>query len=361
MHLALIRAFLTDIQLFGLETEMEKTWLDEAKEIVGEAQKAIEKFSRQETSIWMWVVPNFGTNKRARNELKKEMERINKEFSDFLDRKKRYGFHFNRSFIRREKDPSKSFSGTSQRQASEVQTSDDELNTVCDEEKLIGKSGKLLQDQKLKDLSKKFREVQKKFEDAKNREAITSSTEERLKQMKKLAKKTVNYLEKFKKDSGKEGCICKCLGRAKNKLYKKFERIDSDLDILDNTREAYSIEIREETGVVGLYDDIQAVVSQLKSGHEHVVCIVGMRGIGKTTLAKNIYEESTIVDYFPVRACVALTQMTNDDAICQAVAKDVSKANEEEINIRGDWKNTVRDLRFFVTCYQFLFKVFFLK
>ena len=224
-----------------------------------------------------------------------------------------------------------------------MQTSDDELNTVCDEEKLIARSGKLLQDQKLKDLRKKFRELQKKFEDAKNKEAITSSTEERLKQMKKLAKKTVNYLENFKKVSGKEGCICKCLGRPKNKLYGKFERIERDLDILDKTREAYGIEIREEMGVVGLYDDIQAVVSQLKSGNEHVVCIVGMRGIGKNTLAKNIYDESTIVVYFPVRAWVALTQMINYDGICEDVAKQVLKANgsKEEENIRGEWKNRV--------------------
>ena len=68
------------------------------------------------------------------------------------------------------------------------------------------------------------------------------------------------------------------------------------------------------------------MVSQLKSGNEHVVCIVGMRGIGKTTLAKNIYDETTIVDYFPDRAWVALTQMINYDAICEDVAKKVLKA-----------------------------------
>nr|POE90714.1 protein sieve element occlusion b [Quercus suber] len=71
--------------------------------------------------------------------------------------------------------------------------------------------------------------------------------------------------------------------------------------------EAYSIKIKEETGVVGLDEDIQAVVSELISENKHVVCIVGMKGTGKTTQAKKIFDHSAIVGHFTARDWVTPT------------------------------------------------------
>jgi hypothetical protein len=51
LHLELIRAFLTDLRGFGLKTELEKAWLEEAKEIVGEAQHAIDKQGNQISEV----------------------------------------------------------------------------------------------------------------------------------------------------------------------------------------------------------------------------------------------------------------------------------------------------------------------
>ena len=128
----------------------------------------------------------------------------------------------------------------------------------------------------------------------------------------------------------------------------------TDEKIIEKTTKAYKFEIIKEMGVVGLDEDIQSVASQLITGNKHVVCVVGLKGIGKTSLAKNIYRHSDILDHFPARAWVTLTDLkTNDyDAIFEDVAKQVSEpdinGSQEEENRREKWKNKVCDLRFFV-------------
>ena len=361
LHLALIRAFLTNLQSFGLETKTERCWLEEAKDIVDEAHRGIIDFIK-ETRNQKGRLPIFSTQ-RARSELRKEMKSINTGFSDLLERKKRYGFTFVRSIIRRV--PSKSDSGAPQRQASIVQTAEDDLDIKSNLQKLKEKYRLPPDESKmLLKVCRKFEEVHRKFEEAKTKEGINSSTEERLKQMKKLAKKTVCYIEIYKTNSVKEGKLDKLLNNAQKKLYKEIKQIKGALDLFERIMEAYSIELKEEMGVVGLDEDIQALVSELiRLDSEHVVSIVGMIGIGKTTLAKNIFEDSAIVDNFPARAWVPLTQSANYEAVFKEVAKQVSELNEslEEENGRGYWMNKVSDLRLFNVCYEiFLFFLFFI-
>ena len=360
LHLALIRAFLTNLQSFGIETKTERCWLEEAKDIV-EAHLGITDFIKE--TINQKGKLSFFSTQRARSELRKEMKSINTGFSDLLERKKRYGFTFVRSIIRRV--PSKYDSGAPQRQASIVRTSEDDLDIKSNLQKLKEKY-RLPSDEneKLLQVCKKFEEVHRKFEEAKKKEGINSSTEERLKQMKKLAKKTVCYIEIYKKNSVKEGKLDKLLNNAQKKLYKEIEQIMGALDLFERIMEAYSIELKEEMGVIGLDEDIQAVVSELiRPGSEQVVSIVGMIGIGKTTLAKNIFEDSAIVDYFPARAWVPLTQSADYEAVLKEVAKQVSELNESLEKDKGSeyWMNKVSDLRLFNVCYEiFLFFLFFI-
>ena len=156
----------------------------------------------------------------------------------------------------------------------------------------------------------------------------------------------------------------KLLNNAQKKLYKEIEQIMGALDLFERIMEAYSIELKEEMGVIGLDEDIQAVVSELiRPGSEQVVSIVGMIGIGKTTLAKNIFEDSAIVDYFPARAWVPLTQSADYEAVLKEVAKQVSELNESLEKDKGSeyWMNKVSDLRLFNVCYEiFLFFLFFI-
>ncbi|KAM3699311.1 hypothetical protein ACJW31_05G016000 [Castanea mollissima] len=327
MHLALICAFLTDLQRFGLKTQTEKAWLEEANEIVSDKEtiNTLIKKTRNPQGMSLYLL----LTRRAMNELRDEMKRINTGFDEFLKRKVRFGFQSIRPFIRRETEPSKSDSETPQWQASKLKTSDDGFHVESYVNKLKEYELKDSEKKILTDLCNKFNEVHGKFEEAKSIEGITSSTDERSKQMKKLTEDTEYYLKKYTKNSTDLGCICKLWRNPEKTLRKKLQQIDGALDILAKTTEAYSFEIGEEMRAVGLDDDIQEVVSKLKKSGQntkHFVCIVGMKGIGKTTLAKNIYEHSDIVDHFPARAWVTLTdQKANDyDEFFENLANKVS-------------------------------------
>ncbi|XP_059643323.1 putative late blight resistance protein homolog R1A-3 [Cornus florida] len=64
--------------------------------------------------------------------------------------------------------------------------------------------------------------------------------------------------------------------------------------------------------VVGLEDETTAIINLLTEGHEKqlkVIPIVGMPGLGKTTLATRLYNDSLIVYHFYVRAWTSVSQV----------------------------------------------------
>ena len=67
--------------------------------------------------------------------------------------------------------------------------------------------------------------------------------------------------------------------------------------------------------VVGLEEDTHEVISQLTNHGENcsTLCIVGMKGIGKTTLAKTVYNHRAIHHHFEFRAWVSLPDEGADD------------------------------------------------
>ncbi|CDP20946.1 unnamed protein product [Coffea canephora] len=70
----------------------------------------------------------------------------------------------------------------------------------------------------------------------------------------------------------------------------------------------------EEAELVGIDKPKQQLVSQLLEGDESqlkVVSVVGMGGLGKTTLVKKVHEDFDVRRHFPVRAFVTVSQPCN--------------------------------------------------
>ncbi|XP_031102873.1 putative late blight resistance protein homolog R1B-14 [Ipomoea triloba] len=68
-----------------------------------------------------------------------------------------------------------------------------------------------------------------------------------------------------------------------------------------------AVEIENEI-IVGFTEDIVELVDRLKSQKDEVISLVGEGGIGKTTLAKIIFEHENIIAHFGIRASVVVSQ-----------------------------------------------------
>lgn len=94
----------------------------------------------------------------------------------------------------------------------------------------------------------------------------------------------------------------------------------------------------EEKDIVGLEDDIAKLVSQLVQSEDQwqAISIVGMGGIGKTTLAKKVYNHGDIQACFPTRAWVYVSQGCSTKDILQDIIKQVAPTGRNLKNLREE-------------------------
>ncbi|XP_017982394.1 PREDICTED: probable disease resistance protein RF9 [Theobroma cacao] len=100
---------------------------------------------------------------------------------------------------------------------------------------------------------------------------------------------------------------------------------------LEQQKRPFSVDDIKEERAVGLEEGIHILVSRLTDGkgNRKVISITGARGVGKTTLAMEVYKSAAVTNHFPSRAWVTLSQDFELKETLQILAKQLWMGKEE--------------------------------
>ncbi|GAU15317.1 hypothetical protein TSUD_03860 [Trifolium subterraneum] len=259
-----LHAFLNDLNKLQLETETEKCWRTVAEEIIEDAEINL--------SNYIWWFQTFGRFKKFKhisfvtNPFREKMKVIVTEFDKLLK--------YNLTFINRAEEKSTFFSN---------------------KQHIIFTSA----------IRSKLR-----FPEAIPEQVVkVSSTCDALDKM-------LNQLKEAEVAAGRNACIKQLMAIVKelNKFHvnsPKFNQIEVKIaiDLLQHLTNTCIIQRQDSTNVVGLKIKEQDLVLNLtaaSSDNASKICIMGMKGVGKTTLAKTVYYNKVVVKHFPTRVWITV-------------------------------------------------------
>ena len=280
----LLLAFLEDLDGLRMESEMEKAWVEHAEDIILELQHDMDRMR------WLLYLGNWIARRQLKN-----WHQNNRRVLRYLIYRCPCSFKFFRI------DPSKSVhAGSPQKQTSSSSsqaTATDDAGFSSDLNEFYKQ---LNQEDDFKELAPEFTNVQKLLLETKVVEGKEHSRKVCTNQLKKIvedAKKSFNHNRGAKPSEYSENPN----ETNSQSNTKRVDRYRFALYFLRACITVCRIELREEkNSVVGLEKNIHEVVSGLISDNEncsrHV--ILGMKGIGKTTLARMVFNHGAIEHHF---------------------------------------------------------------
>ncbi|KAL2348560.1 hypothetical protein Fmac_002560 [Flemingia macrophylla] len=156
----------------------------------------------------------------------------------------------------------------------------------------------------------------------------------------------------------------------KYKVRTRIDRILSRIQSISDRRETYGVVMTRDDGsgrgscerlrhwrqplpyseeeyVIELEDDMGLLLSHLLSVEPtpHVVSIVGMGGLGKTTLAKKLYNHTKITNHFECKSWVYVSKEYMRRDVLQGILRDVDALTRDEMERGMPEEELVKKLR----------------
>ncbi|XP_049392159.1 disease resistance protein RPP13-like isoform X5 [Solanum stenotomum] len=196
-----------------------------------------------------------------------------------------------------------------------------------------------------------------------------------------IANDAVAILETYTFEAGKRASrlkACACICRKEKKFYivaKEIQSLKQRIMDISRKRETYGITninynsgegpsnqvttLRRTTSYVddqdyifvGLQDVVQKLLAELLKAEPRrsIVSIYGMGGLGKTTLTRKLYTSPDILNSFPTRAWICVSQEYNTMDLLRNIIKSVQGRTKETLDLlermtEGDLEIYLRDL-----------------
>lgn len=307
--LQLLIAFLQDLEGLILESKIEEAWVEEAHDTIDEIQHEIERKQKIPT-IMSWL-PYFG-NLITRRKLMKSFSGMESRLLRLFLRKQEFGF----TFVKRYQSHPVLLSPQKQTHAT---TLEKDIVVLLDDFSNQLKHAPPVATYQLKQLEKLFHQVHQFLKEANAVEGIENLKNSKAAwkdQMKAIIKDANTSLDAYIRNSTSKRSNTQSETDPWQNFSAELGEFQKALELLEERIKLCRIELKEETNLeVGLEEDIHEIVTQLTAKRDRFSthAIVGMKGIGKTTLAKMVLNNKNIQNHFHNRYLVSLPDSVDDD------------------------------------------------